>query len=90
MKKEVYLSEFQTIANSITEKYIGKFDKTDLAPDEFIILIADDFKKELAEKGTEIFHKSIMNGVDDNLGLIKGLQNTNFESVVKLRTKIGK
>jgi len=59
-----------------------------LKADEYINSIADNFKKELAEKGTDIFHQSIINGVDDNLGLITGVQKINFESVMKLKTNI--
>lgn len=88
MKKEQYLIDFQSLADSITKKYIDQYKKSNLKPDEYINSIADNFKRELAEKGTDIFHQSIIKGVDDNLGLITGVQKINFESVMKLKTKI--
>lgn len=88
MKKEDYLKEFQTIADTITNKFINDFKDSDLEANEYINTVADSFKNRLAEKGTEIFHKSISQGFDDNSGLIAGIQKINFDSVMNLKKNI--
>lgn len=88
MKKEEYLNEFQSQANEITQKFVQDFKTKKLSPDDYIKSVSDEFKKELATSGTNIIHKSIMNGVDDNLGLIKGIQQINFDCVMNFKSLI--
>lgn len=88
MKQEDLLNEFQNIATAITEKYIFDYTKSTLNSNEYINLIAPKFQKELAEKGTEIIHQSIIKSVGDSTDLLSGIQKINLESVIKLKKTI--
>jgi len=74
LKVNELLSELTAQNAIIVKQYIDAY-QTDPNPG-----LIDRFKREIAETGTMIFHKSIMEGVDNQLELIKGVQKINLDA----------